>query len=174
MKENLKVTRYSNGDSINTTYPDTLDISGESSPKYQWAPDGEVNNIDSYGRLYTWYAANDSRKVCPSGWHMPTKEDWYSLGSMYGYYAGIELKEAGTAHWSYDYNAKNSSGFTALPGGHRTAKGEFLGLKVYAEWWNSSENNSSEGVGTEISFDNIISEFHITKNAGNSVRCIMD
>jgi hypothetical protein len=37
MKENLKTTRYRNGDLIGTTTPATLDISGESTPKYQWA-----------------------------------------------------------------------------------------------------------------------------------------
>jgi hypothetical protein len=42
MAENLKTTKYSNGDSISTTIPATLDITGESIPKYQWAYDGQI------------------------------------------------------------------------------------------------------------------------------------
>jgi uncharacterized protein (TIGR02145 family) len=72
MVENLKTTRYNNGDSIGTINPITLDITTESTPKYQWAYDGNENNISTYGRLYTWFAACDIRNVCPSGWHVPT------------------------------------------------------------------------------------------------------
>ena len=73
MTENLRTTRYSNGDSIGTT---TLDISGESTPKYQWAYDGNESNVATYGRLYTWYAVTDSRNVCPVGWHVPSDAEW--------------------------------------------------------------------------------------------------
>ena len=67
MVENLKTTKYLNGDLIGTTAPDTLDISGESTPKYQWAYEGNESNVMAYGRLYTWYAATDSRGICPTG-----------------------------------------------------------------------------------------------------------
>jgi len=72
MKENLKTTRYRNGDLIGTTTPATLDISGESTPKYQWAYAGNESNVITYGRLYSWHAVADSRNVCPTGWHVPT------------------------------------------------------------------------------------------------------
>ena len=49
MKENLKTTHYNNGDSIGTTYPATLNYSGISAPKYQWAYAGK----DSFGG-YLW------------------------------------------------------------------------------------------------------------------------
>lgn len=67
IKENLKVTRYRNGETIPTT---TADISGETTPKYQWAYNGNQSNVSVYGRLYTWYAVTDSRGVCPTGWHL--------------------------------------------------------------------------------------------------------
>lgn len=69
MVENLKVTKYRNGDLIGTTTPATLDISGEAEPKYQWVYDGKESNVSTYGRLYTWYAITDNRNVCPKGWH---------------------------------------------------------------------------------------------------------
>src|SRR5262245_32163336 len=82
MLENLKTTKYRNGDLIETTTPATLDITSESTPKYQWAYNGEENNAATYGRLYTWYAATESRNVCPSGWHVPSDVEWTTLSNF--------------------------------------------------------------------------------------------
>ena len=56
MAENLKTTKYLNGDLIGTTSSPTLDITSESTPKYQWAYAGDPTNADTYGRLNTWFA----------------------------------------------------------------------------------------------------------------------
>ena len=53
MAENLKTTRYNNGDIIGTTHPDTLSIRAENAPKYQWAYAGNDSILTIYGRLYT-------------------------------------------------------------------------------------------------------------------------
>ena len=57
MAENLKVNRYNNGDDI-TTY--------------------SFNSVE-YGRLYDWYAATDDRGVCPSGFYIPSEQDFLVL-----------------------------------------------------------------------------------------------
>jgi uncharacterized protein (TIGR02145 family) len=90
--ENLKTTKYSNGDAIPTT---TLDISLESTPKYQWAYGDDSTNIATYGRLYTWYAVIDSRNICPTGWHVPTDAEWETLKTNLGgdTIAGGKLKQ---------------------------------------------------------------------------------
>src|SRR3989338_1955943 len=62
MKENLKVTKYRNGDAIATTT--STSIPNDSTSKYQWAYNNDNNNAATYGRLYTWYAITDSRNVC--------------------------------------------------------------------------------------------------------------
>jgi len=119
MVENLKTTKYRNGDLIGTTTPATLDISSEATPKYQWAFEGNESNVNTYGRLYTWWAVTDIRGVCPTGWHVPTEDDWITLTTYLGGedVAGGKLKEAGTTHWwAPNEGATNSSGFTALPG----------------------------------------------------------
>ena len=54
MAENLKTTKYRNGDPIGTTTPANKDITTETEPKYQWAYNGDDNNVAKYGRLYTW------------------------------------------------------------------------------------------------------------------------
>jgi uncharacterized protein (TIGR02145 family) len=124
MKENLKVTKYRDGTAIGTT---TASIPNDSSSKYQWAYNGAESNVSTYGRLYTWYAATDSRGVCPSGWHLPTNAEWTTLITYLGEsVAGGKMKEAGTTHWiSPNTGATNSSGFTALPGGYRNGSAAF-------------------------------------------------
>lgn len=129
MAEDLRTTKYRNGDAIGTTSPATLDISSESAPKYQWAYAGDESNVATYGRLYSWYAVTDSRNVCPAGWHVPSDAEWTTLTDFLGGEVAAQgkLKEAGTIHWnSPNTGATNESGFTALPGGNRWDNGRFL------------------------------------------------
>jgi uncharacterized protein (TIGR02145 family) len=142
MAENLRTTRYNNGDLIGTTSPDTLDISGETEPKYQWAYDGAECSVDIFGRLYTWYAITDTRGVCPIGWHVPAIEEWVTLYYPYrvgsGEIAGAELMEAGTTHWNRsDITGTNETGFTALPGGFRIFGGTFMNNNQSVNYYNS-------------------------------------
>lgn len=143
MAENLRTTKYRNGDIIETTTPSTKDISSEISPKYQWSFDfnpGE-NNAATYGRMYSWYAATDSRNIAPSGWHVPTNEEWKTLHDYLGNNHGAKLKESGTIHWSSpNIDATNETGFTALPGGTRYPDGTFENLGESTEWWSSSDH----------------------------------
>jgi uncharacterized protein (TIGR02145 family) len=161
MKENLKTTKYRNGDLIGTTNPATLYISfGEDAPRYQWAYDGNESYVDTYGRLYTWYAVTDSRNICPLGWHIPTNSEWIILSTYLGgdsiaikdpgtgpikgtleHYivAGGKLKEVGTTHWqSPNTGATNESGFSALPGGFRDFRDLFKWLGYNGSWWSST------------------------------------
>jgi uncharacterized protein (TIGR02145 family) len=177
MKENLRTTRYNNGDTIGTTYPDTLDISNEFEPKYQWAYKGDESNVEVYGRLYTWYVISDERKVCPTGWHVPTTTDWITLFDYLGggKDAANKLKEAGTQHWKGpNSNATNASGFTALPAGSRWLYGEFVQLGEFGHYWTSEQHEP--GIAYRVLFrhdDNIDKQFggSYSKNAW-PIRCV--
>lgn len=68
MAENLRTTKYRNGDLFGITNPATSVISYENIPKYQWAYDGDESYVAAYGILYTWHMVNDDRRVCPTGW----------------------------------------------------------------------------------------------------------
>jgi uncharacterized protein (TIGR02145 family) len=140
MAENLKSTRYRNGDLIGTTKPSNLDISAEDSPRYQWAPYGNENNVATYGRLYTWYVG-DTGNLCPVGWHIPTNMEWTTLSFFLGSnnISANKLRETGTAHWAApNAGATNESGFTALPGGYRDKSGSFSPIGEVAQWWSFS------------------------------------
>ena len=175
MAENLKTTMYNNGDPIITTTPATLDISGESTPKYQWAYGGDESNVDIYGRLYTFYAVTDGRGLCPTGWHVPAGYEWTDLSNYLGgaSIAGLKLKETGTTHWlPTNPDATNETGFTALPGGERVQNG-FSNIGARAFWYSSTAYSIYNGEGRDIIYSSgSLSTNAMSNYIGNSVRCI--
>jgi uncharacterized protein (TIGR02145 family) len=178
MAENLKTTKYRNGDLIGTTTPVTLDIENETTPKYQWAYGGNESNVATNGRLYTWYAVSDNRNICPTGWHVPSDAEWTTITTFPGgeRVAGGKLKETGTTHWqSPNTGATNETGFTGLPGGYRDYGGSFALVGSDGYWWSSTEST------TELAFyrsmynnTSFVSRNDTDKQSGYSVRCLRD
>ena len=178
MAENLKTKHYNNGEAIATTTPDTLDISSESNPKYQWAYNGNESNVSTYGRLYTWYAITDSRGVCPTGYHIPTGAEWSVLTAfLVDSLAGGKMKETGITHWQNpNTGANNSSGFSALPAGYRLYDdGSFNDLGYDANFWSSNEGAAFYAWFRYLYYD-YAGEYHDdgSKGYGFSVRCLKD
>jgi uncharacterized protein (TIGR02145 family) len=187
MMENLKVTHYRNGDPI----PHVTDggtWGGLTSGAY-CNYNNDEGHVATYGRLYNWYAVDDSRNIAPAGWHVPTDEEWKQL-EMYlgmsqaeaddlgwrGTDEGGKLKESGTTHWwPPNEGATNESGFTALPGGYRGRGGNFYDMGSHAYFWSSSEYDSfsawSRGLGYDYSQ---VGRDYVDKQLGLSVRCVRD
>jgi uncharacterized protein (TIGR02145 family) len=169
MVENLKTTRYRNGDSISQTAGyDTWCAIGACCDY-----NNDVNNGSIYGKLYNWYAATDSRGLAPAGWHVPCDDEWNALVAYLEgeNVAGGKLKESGTAHWtSPNTGATNETGFTALPGGYCNAGGLFTGLGTTGLWL------STDVVSViDLYYLNIPTTTWIcSKNYGYSVRCVKD
>jgi len=194
MFENLKTTKYRNGEAIGTTTPATKDISGESAPKYQWAYNGDEGNASKYGRLYTWYAVNDSRNIAPAGWHVPTDAEWttlenYLIANGYNYDSTttgnkIAKSLAATTDWNSnsgtgtignDLTKNNSSGFTALPGGYRVGSGAFDLVGSRGCWWSSTEWTTTMGWSRNLLYyGGNLYRYTSTKSDGFSVRCVRD
>ena len=178
MAENLKTTKYQNGDLIGTTTPVTLDIENDSIPKFQWANGGNENNVATYGRLYTWYTVSDNRNICPTGWHVPSDTEWTTLTTYPGgeRVAGGKLKETGTTHWlSPNTGATNESGFTALPGGYRGYNGSFALVGKDGYWWSSTESSIYLAYYRSMyNNTNFVSRNDTDKQNGYSVRCLRD
>jgi uncharacterized protein (TIGR02145 family) len=176
MASNLKTTRYCNGEPIGTTTPATLDISNQINPKFQWAYAGDEKNVSTYGRLYTWYAINDSRGVCPVGWHVPSEEERNTLSVFLGdNNLGGKLKETGTSHWtSPNTGATNESKFFALPGGFRFDSGSFDYIGIAGVFWLAMEFSNSLAWRWSLAYDADFDDSYWVwpKGFGNSVRCI--
>jgi len=75
--------------------------------------DNDPANAEKYGRLYDWATAF---KACPSGWHIPSKEEWRTLVDYAGGFdiSGKELKAR--SGWRTN-SGTDAFGFSALPGG---------------------------------------------------------
>jgi uncharacterized protein (TIGR02145 family) len=176
MAENLKVTHYRNGDAI-TNITDGTTWDGLATGAY-CEYDNNVANVATYGRLYNWYAVNDSRNMVPTGWHVPTDVEWQTLVDYLGgdAVAGGKMKEAGTAHWiSPNTDATNESGFSGLPGGYRAGSGNDYNLGGYAYIWSSTEGSSYYAWSRDLDYSNSeVYRIGSNKHFGFSVRCIKD
>jgi uncharacterized protein (TIGR02145 family) len=173
MVENLKITKYRNGDAIPNVTDSTAWYHLTTGAYCNY--NNDINNATTYGRLYNWYTVNDSRKIAPTGWHVPTDAEWTTLTDYLGN-AGGKLKETGTAHWnSPNTGATNETGFTALPGGYRIYNGTFRSIGNYGNWWSSTENTTdyawSRDMGCSHSY---VYRTSFIKIPGYSVRCVRD
>ena len=118
-----------------------------------------------YGRLYYWSMAMDSAGICPSGWHLPSKEEFEMLVNSVGGsdIAGEMLKS--TQDWSRAAGI-DAYGFNAYPMG---------GMSDHESYWSSTETGDDGAYilyfdyGTSAA--NLIDE---SKTEGLSVRCLMD
>jgi uncharacterized protein (TIGR02145 family) len=175
MAENLKTTKYRNGDVIANV---TVDASWKTLTTGAYCNyNNDSSNATTYGRLYNWYAVEDNRDIAPIGWHIPTNAEWTILTDFLGGedFAGGKLKEAGTLHWiTPNTGADNSSGFTAISGGCRE-NGAFIGIGSTNYFWTSTGYNTSSawfrGLYNHL---RVVSCGIYNKSNGFSVRCIKD
>jgi uncharacterized protein (TIGR02145 family) len=178
MTENLRTASYRNGDPIVTGIDNASWYSN-----IIGAYDIYNNNMDNnyiYGKLYNWYAVNDPRQLCPTGWHVPTDAEWSSLTDYLGgeAVAGVKMKK--TNGWD-DFegqsgNGSNLSGFSGLPGGARFYyDGSFIYSGRWGYWWASSDSTTSDAWCRRLNYDNgNVFRGSTNKKAGFSVRCLKD
>ena len=174
MAENLKTTKYND----NTAIPLVTDNSewiSLTTPAYCWY-DNDISNKTTYGALYNWYTVNTG-KLCPTGWHVPSDEEWTILTNYLGSMAGGRMRETGTTHWkSPNTDAPNDSKFTALPGGSRRYDGSFYYIGDGGYWWSATEDDAADAwyLNMEInSFSTFYGSYYY-KYYGISVRCLRD
>ena len=173
MAENLRTVTYANGD--------TIPYISDGAIWWSFGANGACVNYDNdsqyetpYGKLYNWYAVNDPRNLCPTGWHVPTDSSWTVLTDYLGgtSLAGGKMKSTGTQYWaSPNTDATNESGFSAFPGGGRKNLGSVGQIKYEATWWSSSVPAWTRRV--EKYGDDIFRNYY-SRNFGYSVRCLKD
>lgn len=123
MTENLNVDKFRNGESIPQAISDVEWKKAGENKKPAWCYyNNEPANGGKYGKLYNWYAINDSRGLSPINWHIPCDEEWVQLSNF--------------------TNGKES-GFKGLPGGYRDYDGSFRNIEMgVGYWWSKTKDNS--------------------------------
>lgn len=177
MTSNLKSLHFSNGDVIPHNFsPSAWSVLNQSSGADYYNNDPVTGA--TYGVLYNWAAASNINNVCPTGWHVPSNQEWTTLINFAGgsATAGGLLKERDTAHWNYpNFNATNFTGFTALPGGLRHNTGGYQYLTDYGYWWTSSQGtaNPSFAYNVKMSYaDEVVLQYESNQRGGFAIRCL--
>ncbi len=181
MASNLRSTYFSNGESIPKTGTETKNIEGEVNPVYQWPYQGHEDHpelLEDDGRLYTWYAVTDNRKLCPDGWHIPSLDEWNELLYQIG---GDKPYSPDLRSFSYRPDPLNpeltEAGFRAHLAGFRNASGLFQSGHNYGTYWWSSTSISDENaysVFCSPSDNDPVNIREKSKKNGYSVRCVKD
>jgi len=184
MVENLKTTKYRNGDAIPTVTDATVWLALKTGAQCNYDNDAAIGA--KYGKLYNWYAVNDSRSLAPVGWHVASDAEWtmlvnYVVSSNLGT-SGFEAKAlASKTDWysstsvgaiGNDLTKNNTTGFTALPGGGRIFSGTFIFRGNSGYWWSSTEYGADYlTLGVDGSR---VSRGYYDESSGFSVRCVRD
>ena len=176
MSKNLDVSTFRNGEAI-----------PEAKSKEEWAKayknktaafcyyDYDSKNGKVYGKLYNWYAVNDSRGLAPKGYHIPSDAEWTILTDFLGGgdIAGKKMKSKDG--WSNGGNGDNSSGFNGLPGGNCGDSGNFYRIAEYGNFWSSSVDDTFDAWSRLLSrYNPEVYRFSDDEDDGLSVRCLRD
>ena len=190
--ENLRTTTYADGTAIpagltdgewvSTTSGATAVYGEGSSTCSNVSPDidacDEAQSLEEYGRLYNWYAVDDARGLCPTGWHVPTDGEWTDLEDFitaqgFSGSEGTALKS--TYGWYAGGNGTDDFGFSALPGGSRNSNGGYFSSAGYGgELWSSSPSGGNAWTrNLGYYYPDILRQYY-SPRYGFSVRCLRD
>ena len=101
-----------------------------------WAYDNDVSNVIKYGYLYSYKTANE---VCPSGWHLPSKQEWENLANYVGKETASEALCTSTG-WQWG-EANDKYGFSVIPAGTLFTDGNFHNKGEQSVLWFFSQQD---------------------------------
>lgn len=192
MAENLKTTKYNNGTAISLVTDNTA-WENLTTPGYCWFNNDEATYGNTYGALYNWYTV-ETGNLCPTGWHVPTDDEWIELEITLGM-SQAEADKDGT--WSRGTNEGSklagnatlwtdgalesdaefgSSGFTALPGGSRHNNGSFSDFGQAVYFWSATEKNGTSNAWFRTIYYDLTNVYrgYTSEQYGMYVRCVKD
>jgi uncharacterized protein (TIGR02145 family) len=189
-KENLRSDNYRNGDAIpgnlndakwTSTSSGAQTVYGEGSSDVYNGSSDEVANLVTYGRLYNWYAVNDPRGLCPSGFHVPSDGEWMTLEMALGMTSSqatstdMRGTDQGSQMKIESWGGTNSSAFSAFPAGVRGSDyANFNSQGGWGFWWSSSPDGLSAWGRGLVGGSSQIYRSGSKLRAGHGVRCVRD
>jgi uncharacterized protein (TIGR02145 family) len=189
MTKNLNTSLFSNGDPITNEINNT-NWNTSTDPFWCYYND-DIQNEAAHGKLYNRYCVLDERNVCPTGWHVPSLEEWLQFIDYVNYNenvdaqnetisttAGNSMKENISSAWNNQNQlATNASLFSAMPSGLRSSPtNNFSYLGENSFMWTTTTMETNNGIGIMLSnySDGIFSTFSVSPSLGISIRCLHD
>ncbi len=174
--QNLSVSTFKNGEDIfHAQTEEQWETAGSEGVAAWCYYNNDSANGTKYGKLYNWYAVNDSRGLAPEGWHIPSSEEWTTLSDHLGGddVAGLKLKS--DTGWADKGNGNNIVGFSAMPGGYRYFGGLFFNAGLDGGWWTSTESGEGFAMLRYLySVHTNVFTNRLNCKLGMSVRCVQD
>ena len=172
---NLKTTRFSNGDSIPTTKNSKSSLSNDTNKVYRWAPAGDNERIKNQGYLYTWATVTDKRGICPTGWKVPSDNDWKILvDKLFTETNSIRVNETENANFTYKKRLENHE----IPflkevefAGGRLITGNYIFQQTFAYYWSSTLDYKGFAWMWYFSTTSV-NHYNFEVNGGLSVLCM--
>jgi uncharacterized protein (TIGR02145 family) len=128
-----------------------------------WAYKNNQSNVIKYGYLYNWETA---KKICPTAWHLPSKEEFENLLYNCGEDPEIAYKALLPG---------GSSGFWALFSGIRGSSFGFYYIGIDTYFWSSTSHDVADAWNLYIySANSKVGLYNLYRSCGFSVRCIRD
>jgi len=198
MAENLKTTKYRNGDIIPNL---TLAADWSTTTSGAWCNyDNNATYDAKYGKLYNFYTIKDNRNIAPVGWHVATDAEWTTLinyqisngGNYDGTIVGNKIAKSLSSTdnvWGptavagspgFEISKNNSSKFNGLPGGERDNLGAFNNtISWFFCIWTSTANvdyPTSNAIDRSLNGaqPHMASSVWRLQRMGKSIRCIKD
>ena len=171
MDSNLNIEVFRNGEFIQEAKTEDEWKKAEIEGKPAWCYyDNEPNNAINCGKLYNWHAVADPRGLAPTGWHIPSDEEWQLLNEAL---IGNGLNTARLIATSVWTNSRNISN---LLSGCRCFNGQYQSFNIIGNWWSSTEKAYNVAWDRSISLetDNGFQRLARYKGWGFSVRCVQN
>ncbi|MEX2410489.1 MAG: fibrobacter succinogenes major paralogous domain-containing protein [Candidatus Paceibacterota bacterium] len=179
MVDNLNVSKFRNGELIPQAESNKEWVSAykEGNPAWCYFDNNPING-EKYGKLYNWYAINDTIRggIAPDGWYVPSNDEFTKLIDFLGGHQLASKKMKSNSGWHNQGDGNNESGFTGLPGGARLPNGSFTstGLYGYGYWWSSSEYLTANAWSRILYYNNAVITTNHHKASGFSVRLLKE
>jgi uncharacterized protein (TIGR02145 family) len=182
MAENLRAQTFENGDPVNIVFGSTSweQLNNSETPATSFVSDNPLYD-ELFGRLYNWYAVEDERNLCPTGYHTPSVQEFQDLFDFVGgnAVAGGKLKSTNLTWDLPNTGATDEFGFGALAAGFRfpIVQPVFQFRMQFQEghYWTKDENVLYSDRGDAVTFDYQQEQVTIgfpEKGYGYSVRCL--
>lgn len=177
-RQNLRTKQYRNGTDI-PHVTNNGQWSSNTTGAYA-AYDNNPANENTYGLLYNWHAATNSAGICPTGWRLPSDQDFCTMEAFLGITDpclndGWRGTDQGTrTKDNVGWNGTNTTGFSMLPAGNRQGNGSFGNINSNGYLW------TSNGSGNDAIFRAwggnraSIQRTSFSKQLGLSIRCVKE